>query len=160
MIVKSGRLYLWQNQIAGKELIVKIGTGYSSSEYVEIDQTDLSNQVNTADVSVTTEDEYNEWLLNPSDDTLWHSLINNIAGYTSTGTEPDVVITNKYIFEDERKIIIYVKIEPTQAFELGEMGLFVKGTNPDPDIMISRNLMQKQFLSNTESKIIKYTINI
>jgi hypothetical protein len=51
------------------------------------------------------------------------------------------------------------------AFELGEIGLFVKKTIAgDPVtydyIMISRNLIHKQHISTTEAKIIKYTINI
>ena len=156
MIVKSGRLYLWQNQISGKELIIKVGTGSNSSEYVEIDQTELAQVVTSPTITLTSEDEYNTWLANPSAD-VWYTSIANINSYTSTGSP--AVITNRYLFEDERKIIIYVKIVASTAFELGEMGLFVKGTNPNPDIMISRNLMQKQFISTSESKIIKYTIN-
>ena len=159
MIVKSGRLYLWQNQIAGKELIIKVGTGSNSSEYVEIDQTELVDYVSTPTITVTSEDEYNVWAANSSAD-VWHTSIADITGFTETGTEPNVVITNRYLFEDERKIIIYVKIVANTAFELGEMGLFVKGVDPEADIMISRNLMQKQFVSTSEAKIIKYTINI
>jgi len=70
------------------------------------------------------------------------------------------IISNRFIFEDERKIIIYIRISTEDAFELGEMGLFVKAIDPVNDIMISRNLMHKQWISSTESKVIRYTINI
>ena len=43
------------------------------------------------------------------------------------------------------------------------MGLFVQvGQDPDPeqDILISKTMMHKQTLSNSEIKILQYTINI
>lgn len=146
MIVKNGRLYLWYNDISTKELIIKVGSGSGSSEYVEIDQTGLVDESTDATVKVTTEANYDLWVANPvANAGVW---TNTIADITS------------HIFDDERKIIIYVMINTAVAFELGEMGLFVKETDPAPDVMISRNLMTKQFISTTETKIIKYTINI
>lgn len=58
MIVKSGRLYLWYNKISDKELIIKVGSGSGSAEFVEIDQTDLVDEQLDALVSVTTESNY------------------------------------------------------------------------------------------------------
>lgn len=45
------------------------------------------------------------------------------------------------------------------------MGLFVEAeqdpeAEPVPDILISKTMMHKQTLSNSESKILQYTINI
>ena len=40
------------------------------------------------------------------------------------------------------------------------MGLFVEDEEADPDILISRTIMHKQTLSNSETKILQYTINI
>ncbi len=152
MIVKSGRLYLWKNKISDDELIIKVGTGMGSAEYVEIDQTDLESEITEAQVLVTSEAEYNSWLTDQDLD-HWHESITDISE------------TDAYLFENERKIIIYVMISTDVSFELGEMGLFVKKTIAgDPVtyeyIMISRNLIHKQHISTTESKIIKYTINI
>jgi hypothetical protein len=209
MIVKTGRLYLWKNDISTKELILKVGTGSSDNEYVEIDQTELESPVD-ATITVATEALYNQ--------AVWSPSITDITDF---------------MFDDERKIIIYAKISAIEAFELGEIGLFVKNYNYDWDsgvdistvqqsepevgniwfnenddklytysgtewdsgvdistvqqsepevddvwfnedddklytyiftnnsyVMISRNLLHKQYVSNTESKIIKYTINI
>ena len=142
MIVKNGRLYLWNNDISTKELIIKVGTAEGSSEYLEIDQTALAHVQDNATVTITTEAGYNLWVADP---------VTNAGEWTSTITD----ITD-HLFDDERKIIIYVMIDADPAFELGEMGLFTVVDN----IMISRNLMVKQFISTTETKIIKYTINI
>lgn len=222
MIVKNGRLYLWYNDISTKELIIKVGSGSSSSEYVEIDQTDLVDESTHATVKVTTEANYDLWVADP---------VANAAVWTDK-----IASITPHIFDDERKIIIYVMINTAVAFELGEMGLFViqpsevfddwvgetiptslqpsdegnmyfttvdsllhtytsgawvdstpsfiEQVTPDvgntwfdttdntlytytaavnhdyPNVMISRNLMTKQFISTTETKIIKYTINI
>jgi len=216
MIVKSGRLFLWRNNISEKELIVKVGTGVSSDEYVEIDQTVLSDEIVDAEVKLAKEQDYEQWVSDNFEQN-WSSSIKNI---------------DDYIFEDDRKIIVYVKIKATQAFEFGEIGLFVitrQGWNAGIDVpsvepaepengdmwydtvsgklyeystdawdagidvpsvepaepengdmwydtvsgklyeydstitqstMISRNLLHKQYVSDTEFKIIKYTINI
>jgi len=60
MIVKSGRLFLWRNNISEKELIVKVGTGVSSDEYVEIDQTVLSDEIVDAEVKLAKEQDYEQ----------------------------------------------------------------------------------------------------
>jgi hypothetical protein len=230
MIVKNGRLYLWRNDISNKELIIRVGSGSGSTEYVEIDQTSLADE-KEAEVKVTTEEGYGLWQNDPSAD-VWSDKISDIG---------------EHIFENERKIIVYVKIETDTAFEFGEIGLFaiepeatyndwvgspvstqdtgvapsgsgtegqmiydmtndllytytsgswdtgdtppfaqndvseplVPGTSywfdnvnfihylytsdvvhDKYEVMISRNLMVKQFLSTNEPKIIKYTINI
>lgn len=142
MIVKSGRLYLWKNDISDKELIIKVGSGSGTKEYVEIEQTTLLDEENNASVEITSESDYENWVNDPSAE-VWKTSINGL--------------NSDYLFEDDRKIIFYVKIDATEAFDLGEIGLFVKGTS---DTMISCNLMTKQFISTTETKIIKYTINI
>lgn len=223
MIVKNGRLFLWYNDISTKELIIKVGSGSDSSEYVEIDQTDLVDENLDATVKVTTEANYNLWVADP---------VANAGVWTDT-----IADITSHIFDDDRKIIIYVMINTDVAFELGEMGLFViqpseifndwvgetiptsipvspvegdmyfttidsllhtytggswVDSTPSfiepvtpvvgnawfdttdntlytytanvnhnyPNVMVSRNLMIKQFISTTETKIIKYTINI
>lgn len=175
MIVKDGRLYLWNNTIAGKELIIKVGTGTGTNDFVRVEQTELERVISDAAIEVTSQDEFNEWESDNETAGLWHSSISDITSkeeVTITEGEPPVTLTkfiNRYIHEDIRKIIIYIKITAAQAFELGEIGLFVKGNIISEEgvtpvvydsIMISRNLMHKQHISTTESKIIKYTINI
>jgi hypothetical protein len=65
MIVKNGRLYLWYNTISSKELIIRVGSGSGSMEFLEIDQTTLADENLNALISVTTEENYNLWLSDP-----------------------------------------------------------------------------------------------
>jgi hypothetical protein len=88
-------------------LILKVGTGSSDNEYVEIDQTELESPVD-ATITVATEALYNQ--------AVWSPSITDITDF---------------MFDDERKIIIYAKISAIEAFELGEIGLFVKNYNYD-----------------------------
>lgn len=68
----------------------------------------------------------------------------------------------QYLDETTRKITVHLKVEVLgKAVTVGELGLFViDGISTGKDLMISKNLIPRQTLSSTESKVIKYTINI
>lgn len=149
MIVKSGRLYLWQNNINEKDLHIKIGEGGTSNDYVEIIDTKLKKVIDAEAVEI----KYSDKEL-PVNDNEWRDTLTDVSAIP-----PKVPITIKdYLNEETRKITIYIKITPTsEAIQLGEIGLFVTGS---PDVMISKNFMHRQTISGSEAKIIKYTINI
>lgn len=142
MIVKNGRLYLWQNNINEKDLHIKIGEGGTSNDYVEINDTELEKVINDEAVDI----KYSDKELSVTDE-----------NWKDTLTRSDFKIDN-YLNEETRKITIYIKIKPNgAAIQLGELGLFVTGS---PDVMISKNFMHRQTISGSEAKVIKYTINI
>lgn len=148
MIVKNGRTYLWENNISAANLYIQIGRGGSSNQQVKILDTELNAPLITGtDVDIW----YSKTEL-PVNSTDWkNSLIN--------ATTPSI---KNYLNKTTRKITIFIKIVPkAAAIQLGEMGLFVGVENdPVPGILISRTIMHKQTLSNTETKILQYTINI
>lgn len=157
MIVKSGRLYLWKNDISNSEIIVKVGTGTGTNDYVQITDSDMANEVANATIHVTNEASYD----NGYDDNInWQSSLKKGQGLISI---------SDCIDDDNRKIVIYVKIEATvEAFNLNEIGLFVKQRDTDEGVtpeeytyvMISRNIVHSQTVSHSSAKVLKYTINI
>ena len=151
MIVKSGRIYLWENDISKANLYIQVGKGGNTNQQVKISNTKLSNPLitGTGDTSIE------------ADVDIWYSTEDigvDSDDWKVSLTDATTSITN-YLDEDARKIKIFIKIVPKKAIQLGEMGLFVK---PDSgsDILISRTIMHKQTLSNSEIKILQYTINI
>lgn len=147
MIVKSGRIYLWENNISEANLYIQVGRGGNTNQQVKILDTELNAPLITGtDVDIW----YSKKPDLAVDSKEWEdSLIND--------TTPSI---KNYLNKTTRKITIFIKIVPkAAAIQLGEMGLFVK---PDSgsDILISKTMMHKQTLSNSEIKILQYTINI
>ena len=150
MIVKSGRIYLWENNISEANLYIQVGEGGNTNQQVKISDTKLNKPLVTGtDVDIW----YSKTEL-PVDSTDWKDSLINTTNTSIT----------KYLNKTTRKITIFIKIVPkAAAIQLGEMGLFVQvGQDPDPeqDILISKTMMHKQTLSNSEIKILQYTINI
>lgn len=145
MIVKNGRTYLWENNISEANLYIQVGRGGSTNQQVKILDTELNDSLITGtDVDIW----YSKTKL-AVDSTYWKDSIINT-------TTPSI---SNYLNKTTRKITIFIKIVPKKAIQLGEMGLFVKPDSGD-DILISRTIMHKQTLSNSEIKILQYTINI
>ncbi len=146
MIVKNGRIYLWENDISEADLYIQVGRGGNINQQVKILDTELNDPLITGtDVDIL----YSKTELPVNSEDWKVSLINT--------TTPSI---KNYLNKTTRKITIFIKIVPKEAIQLGEMGLFVKGVNPAPDILISKTMMHKQTLSNSETKILQYTINI
>ena len=146
MIVKNGRTYLWENNISEANLYIQVGRGGNTNQQVKISDTELNDPLITG----TNVDIWYSKTEIPVNSEDWKvSLINT--------TTPSI---KNYLNKTTRKITIFIKIVPkAAAIQLGEMGLFVKPDSGD-DILISRTIMHKQTLSNTETKILQYTINI
>lgn len=145
MIVKSGRIYLWENNISEANLYIQVGRGGNTNQQVKISDTKLNDPLGEDVVDIL----YSKTELPVISDNWKESLIDT--------TTPS--ITN-YLNKTTRKITIFIKIKPKgAAIQLGEMGLFVEADS-GPDILISKTMMHKQTLSNSETKILQYTINI
>lgn len=146
MIVKSGRIYLWENNISEADLYIQVGRGGNTNQQVKI-----------------LDEELNDPLITGTDVDIWYSKTELPVGSSNwkdsliNDTTPSI---KNYLNKTTRKITIFIKIAPrTAAIQLGEMGLFVKPDSGD-DILISKTMMHKQTLSNSETKILQYTINI
>jgi len=155
MIVKSGRIYLWENDISKANLYIQVGEGGNTNQQVKISNTKLNKPL------ITGTDELEE-----ADVDIWYStedLAVDSDDWKVSLMDTENASIKDYLDYDTRKITIFIKIVPRKAIQLGEMGLFVQvGQDPDPeqDILISRTIMHKQTLSNSEIKILQYTINI
>lgn len=150
MIVKNGRIYLWENDISKANLYIQIGRGGNTNQQVKISHTALNDPIAEADVDIL----YSKTEL-PVNSLDWKETLIN-------ATTPSI---KNYLNKTTRKITIFIKIVPNTAIQLGEMGLFVEAeqdpeAEPVPDILISKTMMHKQTLSNSETKILQYTINI
>ncbi len=47
MIVKSGRIYLWENDISKANLYIQVGEGGNTNQQVKISHTELNNPLIT-----------------------------------------------------------------------------------------------------------------
>lgn len=154
MIVKNGRIYLWENNISEANLYIQVGEGGNTNQQVKISDTKLTKPLITGTDDPLIEADVDIWYSTEDlavDSEEWEDSLTDITNNVSI---------KDYLDTDTRKITIFIKIVPKKAaIQLGEMGLFVK---PDsgPDILISKTMMHKQTLSNSETKILKYTINI
>lgn len=147
MIVKNGRTYLWENNISEANLYIQVGRGGNTNQQVKI-----------------LDKELNDPLITGTDVDIWYSktdLAVDSTDWKDSLINPTTPSIKDYLNKTTRKITIFIKIDPITAIQLGEMGLFVEAEEEaDPDILISRTIMHKQTLSNTETKILQYTINI
>lgn len=150
MIVKSGRIYLWENNISEANLYIQVGKGGNTNQQVKIMDKELNDPLTTG-----------------TDVDIWYSkteIAVDSSDWKDSLINPTTPSITDYLNKTTRKITIFIKIVPiAAAIQLGEMGLFVQvGQDPDPeeDILISKTMMHKQTLSNTETKILQYTINI
>lgn len=145
MIVKNGRTYLWENDISKADLYIQVGRGGSTNQQVKI-----------------LDEELNDPLITRTDVDIWYSktkLAVDSTDWKDSLINDTTRSIKNYLNKTTRKITIFIKIVPKKAIQLGEMGLFVKPDSGD-DILISRTIMHKQTLSNSETKILQYTINI
>lgn len=142
MIVKNGRLFLWQNNITTATFKVLIGEGATSN--VKVGDTELNKEVAISAYDIQYSNKANPKADEAGD---WSSTMGGIDQYLNATT---------------RKITVFIKIKPkTTAIQLGEIGLFaIDSTNPEKLTLISKTMLHKQTLSNSETKVIKYTINI
>lgn len=142
MIVKNGRLFLWQNNITEATFKVLIGEGATGN--VKVGDTKLNKEVAISAYEIQYSNEANPKAEDPAD---WNSTMGGIDQYLNTTT---------------RKITVFIKIKPrTTAIQLGEIGLFaIDSIDPGKLTLISKTMLHKQTLSNSETKVIKYTINI
>lgn len=168
MIVKNGRIYLWENNISEADLYIQVGEGGNTNQQVKISNTKLNKPLVTGTGAESEEADVDIWYSTEDlavDSEDWEDSLTDITNNVSI---------KDYLDTDTRKITIFIKIVPKKAaIQLGEMGLFVKVDQPPlpdplpdplpepvPDILISKTMMHKQTLSNSETKILQYTINI
>lgn len=52
MIVKNGRIYLWENDISKANLYIQIGRGGNTNQQVKISHTALNDPIAEADVDI------------------------------------------------------------------------------------------------------------
>lgn len=134
MITKGGRLFLWKNISDTTNFYFKIGSGATEKGYVEIGDSKLESEI-VEDVTI----EYSK------DGITW-----------TDGGFDDIY---SYISESNRQLVIYLKISSEAAIEFNEIGLFAEQAGGN-DILLSKNYMERQHISGSENKIIRYTINI